>query len=78
MDAIHDLDGNGNVLGIRHFSMEHDVVTAVLASTVRRRIVSDILQRTGNGLGPDGDVALKIRDDLTEQVLSRGDIRINR
>ena len=77
MDAIHDLDSDGNIFSVRHFGMKHDVVTTVFAGSVRGRIVGDILQRTGDRLGPDGNPALKIRNGLAKQVLGSGDVRIN-
>ena len=77
MDAIHEFGSDNHILGIRHFGMQHEIVTAVLTGSIRRRIVGDILQRTRDRLRPDGNIALEIRDGLAEQVLSSGDIRIN-
>lgn len=78
MDAVYDLDRNGNVLLIGNLAMKDDVVSAILAGSKGRRIISDVLQSTADCISFNYDVFLKVGDVIVPKVLVSVDVDVNR
>ena len=68
-----DLGGNGHAFNIGNLGMERKIVAGLFSGISRESgILINILQSTGNGIGPEGYTGLQFIGSLAEEICITG------